>query len=100
MSDDIAPLRPLEEFEEASIYDDAPLPKSRRAFLIQPARSRRRHRKDKTSRASRSRWNSSVLHPSLKRPFRASDGTSPTLFRRRTSRSFLAMARQERAFLP
>jgi hypothetical protein len=33
MSDDIAPLRPLEEFEEASIYDDAPLPEEPPGFF-------------------------------------------------------------------
>jgi hypothetical protein len=33
MSDDIAPLRPLEDFEEASIYDDAPLPEEPLGFF-------------------------------------------------------------------
>ena len=33
MSDDIAPLRPLEEFEEASIYDDAPPPEEPAGFF-------------------------------------------------------------------
>jgi hypothetical protein len=33
MSDDIAPLRPLEDFEEASIYNDAPLPKEPPGFF-------------------------------------------------------------------
>jgi hypothetical protein len=45
MSDDTAPLRPLEDFQEASIYGDAPLPAEPPGFFDPagaPASSARR----------------------------------------------------------